>query len=626
MHAPPPPEDDLTPKKEWVLLKSDEALSATFARELDIHPLVAPILIQRGLHTLEQARAFLNPNLNQMHDPFLMKGMRQAVDLILEAVNQGQRIVIHGDYDVDGISSAAVVYEFLRDIGADSAFFIPRRSKEGYGLTIETIRRLQHEGAEVLITTDCGISSVDEIVLAKALGMQVVVVDHHTVPQVLPPADAILNPLQPGCDFPFKKLAAVGVAFNLVVALRSELRARGVFEYVPQPDLRSYLDLVALGTIADVVPLVDENRLFARFGLDELSKRKRAGVAALFERACNDLEVATTQTVSFQLAPRLNAAGRMGDASICVDLLTTRSYAEAVQLAGQLEQMNKDRQVVEREIMHEAMIQAEEQVASELPILIVYGENWNRGVLGIVASRLTEKYGRPSLLLGLEDGLGKGSARSTAGINLIEALTECADLLQSFGGHVSAAGVTLPARHLAEFCTRMPEVVARMLATGLPRPKLTLSGEVELEDLDQHVFEDLQRLAPFGMANPEPIFLSRPLRPTRARIVGKRHLRARFYDVRSQSIEGIGFSMASAKPKLERAEVGVAFVPRLSIRQATPRLEMHMKDIRPIGEASPERVELITPQPDEALEEAQQMSSAAPPPAPLRREGAARPL
>lgn len=584
------------PSKEWVLLQGNEALSQEFVETLGVHPLVAEILVQRGLHTIEEARAFLEPSLTQMHDPYLMKGMEEAVTLILQAMEDGLRIVVHGDYDVDGISSASVLYEFLRDTGADISFFIPRRNKEGYGLNIETIRRIQHEGAQMLITTDCGISNVDEIVVAKALGLQVIVVDHHTVPEILPPADAILNPLRPGCAFPFKKLAAVGVAFNLVVALRSRMREQGLFQFVPEPDLKTYLDLVALGTIADVVPLVDENRLFAKFGLEVLSKRKRAGIAALIERACNDLEDATTQTVSFQLAPRLNAAGRMGDASICVDLLTTRSYAQAVKLAGQLEEMNKERQIAEREIMKEALLQAEEQVALERPILIVYGENWNRGVLGIVASRLMERYGRPALLLGVEDGVGKGSARSTAGINLIEALTACHDLLQSYGGHTSAAGVAIAAKHIDEFRTRLPNIVSKMLATGLPKPRLTLAGELSLDELTEEVLQHIQQLAPFGMANPEPVFLSKPLRPSRPRIVGKRHLRARFHDDQNNFIDGIGFSMAACLDVLQEQEVGVAFVPKLSTRLVPARLELHLKDVRPIENADPERIEHISPE------------------------------
>ena len=619
-----------TSQKEWVVWRSDDALRGQLADELDIHPLVAHLLIQRGLTHPQRAREFLNPTLAQMHDPFLMKGMDEAVMIVLRALEHSERIVIHGDYDVDGISSASVLYEFLRDIGASEdliSYFIPRRDKEGYGLNIETIRRLQHEGCELLITTDCGVSNVDEITVAKALGLKVVVVDHHTVPEVLPPADAILNPLRPGCQFPFKKLAAVGVAFNFVVALRAALRERGVFKagYVPEPDLRNYLDLVALGTIADVVPLVDENRLFARFGLDVLSKRRRAGISALVERACHNLKQATTQTVSFQLAPRLNAAGRMGDASICVELLTTRSYARAVKLAGDLEELNRARQVTERVIMREALPQAEEQAALSRPILIIVGEGWSRGVLGIVASRMMERYGRPAILIGVEDGVGKGSARSTAGVNLIAALDEVADLLQTYGGHTSAAGVALSAKHIDEFRTRLPGIVAHQMEGGeVPTPTIDIDSQISFGDLDQRMIQDMMLLSPFGMGNPEPVFLCAPARSSRARVVGKRHLRARFHDDQ-RAIDGIGFSMSESRDLLERP-VAVAFVPKVSSRKGRERLEMHIKDLRPAHADYPDRIEDIetgagdaptkAPAPAEAAPEARPSSGEPAPKAP----------
>lgn len=565
-------------QKQWVFEPSDQTQCESLADELDIHPVVAKALFQRGLTNAESASAFLTPSLNQMHDPFLMKGVKEGCELVLEALENGDKIVVHGDYDVDGISSSSVLYEFLRDIGAQVSFFIPRRDKEGYGLNIETIRRVQSEGAQMLITTDCGISNVDEIVLAKALGMKAIIVDHHTVPAILPPADAILNPLQPGCEFPFKQLAAVGVAFNFVIALRSTLRERGVFKFVPEPDLRNYMDLVALGTIADVVPLVDENRIFVRFGLDVLSKRHRAGVSALIERACSEFDVATTQTVSFQLAPRLNAAGRMGDASICVELLTTRSYATAVKLAAQLEELNRARQASEREIMREALEQAEQQAALGRPILIVVGDDWNRGVLGIVASRLMEKYNRPAILIGVEDGVGKGSARSTNGINLIAALTSVADILQNFGGHTSAAGVALGAEHVDEFKTRVNAEVARMLEDGATMtPKLNISAELSLEDIDDDLLDDIDRLAPFGMGNPEPVFVANSIRATRTKVVGKKHLRARFHEG-TCAFDAIGFSMGDAKDLLN-GDVSIAFVPKRAKRQGRSKLELHLKDI-----------------------------------------------
>lgn len=562
----------------------DEQLAQTLVNSLKIHPLTARLLLQRGVTTPEAADAFLNPSLAQMHDPFLMEGMRAAVDNILQALELGERIVVHGDYDVDGISSVSVLYEFLTDIGANAAYFIPRRDRDGYGLTIETVRRLQHEGAQVLITTDCGISSVDEVRLARALGMRVIIVDHHTIPPVLPPANAILNPLQPGCRFPFKQLAAVGVTFNLVVALRAELRLRGIFQYVPEPDLRNYLDLVALGTVADVVPLVDENRIFTRFGLEILSRRRRAGISALMERACHDLEQATTQTISFQIAPRLNAAGRMDDASICVDLLTTRSYAHAVELAGRLEEMNKERQISEREIMRSALIQAEEQAALERPILILVGEEWNRGVLGIVASRMLERYNRPAILIGIENGVGKGSARSTEAVNIIAALTGVKDLLHSYGGHVAAAGLALAAEQVDALRTRLPQVVTELLHNApLQRPQLLIDGVIQLAHMDREFLQDLERLEPFGYGNPEPIFQCLPQRASRIRVVGKRHLRARFHD-EDVSVEGIGFSLSAAKPLLDRP-VALAFSPRISFYQGEHRLEITIKDIKPAHEA-----------------------------------------
>ena len=579
------------PRREWIVWQSEQSQCEAFARELDLHPKIAHLLLKRGLNDVESADAFLNPTLAQMHDPYLMKGMKEGVMLVLKALEIGERIVVHGDYDVDGISSCSVLYEFLRDIGANVSYFIPRRDKEGYGLAIETIRRIQHEGTDLLITTDCGISNVDEIVLAKALGLKTIIVDHHTVPAILPPADAILNPLQPGCKFPFKQLAAVGVAFNFVVGLRKALRERGIFKFVPEPDLRNYMDLVALGTVADVVPLVDENRLFTRFGLDVLSKRHRAGVSALIERACSDVQVANTQTISFQLAPRLNAAGRMGDASICVELLTTRSYARAVELAEELERLNKARQVSEREIMREAMAQAEEQAALERPILVVAGDNWNRGVLGIVASRLMERYNRPAVLLGIEDGVGRGSARSTSGISLIEALTRVSDLLIAYGGHTSAAGVAMTAENVDAFRTRLPIAVSEMMKNGpLPAPKLDIEGQVSLADLDGDFLQDMERLAPFGMGNPEPVFMCSPVRSSRARIVGKKHLRARFHDDQL-ALDGIGFSMSELKPVLdEESDVALAFVPKLSTRQGRTKLELHIKDLRAARDSEPDEI------------------------------------
>lgn len=597
----------LTSEKQWIVRTCDENTCAWYAQHLDIHPLTARILLQRGFHDLEQIERFLHPSLEQAHDPFLMKDMSKAVQLILEALEQGKRIVIHGDYDVDGVSSVSVLYEFLNSIGANVGYFIPRRDVEGYGLSIETVRRLQHEGAQLFITTDCGISNVDEIQVAKAFGMQSIVVDHHTIPEVLPPADAILNPLQVDCDFPFKKLAAVGVTFNLVMALCSTLREKGIFNFVPEPDLENLLDLVALGTIADVVPLVDENRVFAKLGLEVLSKRRRAGISALFERIDIDVSRATTQTVSFQLAPRLNAAGRMGDASICVDLLTTRSYAKAVELANELESLNKARQLASREILRSASIQAESQVEQGRPILVLAGDGWNRGVLGIVASQLMEKYSRPAILIGMDtDGLGKGSARSTENINLIEALGQVDELLQTYGGHTAAAGLALPSEHVDTFKTRLPAIVSKMLEQqNVPKPTLMLDAVVDLNELNDRFLADIQQLEPFGMGNPEPVFMSVPEKASRVQVISKRHLRAKFHTGDTQ-LEGFGYDLAPQRNLLHNS-TALAYMPKITTRRGKRILELRIKDLRPAQEAQPEReapIEISIP-----IEEVNQMVS-----------------
>lgn len=586
-------EEEETPThKSWILRTCDETITQWYAQQLDQPPLVARLLLQRGLTDLDEIKTFLNPSLNDLHDPFFMKDMDKAVDLVLSTMEQGQKIVVHGDYDVDGVSSVSVLYEFLRDIGAQVSYFIPRREIEGYGLNIETVRRLRHEGHDLLITTDCGISNVDEIRLAKSLGLKTIVVDHHTIPEVLPPADAILNPLQSDCAFPFKKLAAVGVTFNLVIALRSALRDKGIFRFVPEPDLKSYLDLVALGTVADVVPLVDENRIFTRVGLEVLSKRRRAGISALFERANIEVKHATTQTISFQLAPRLNAAGRMGDAALGVELLTTRSYARAVELANMLEELNRERQVSSRDIFRAALIQAEEQVALGRPILVLAGEGWNRGVLGIVASQLMERFHRPAILIGIEDGVGKGSARSVEGVNLIEALGQVEELLQTFGGHTVAAGLALSAEHIDAFRSRLPLVVSHLLNDQpLPAPVLRIDAIVDLEDLNDELLDALSALAPFGMGNPEPVFMSKPQRASKIQIIGKRHLRARFYS-HNQLVEAFGYNLSESRELLEDPVV-LAYVPKLSVRRGKSHVELRIKDLRSHQATLPDQTERI---------------------------------
>ncbi len=578
-------------RTEWVVYRTPKEREAEWVQALEVHPLTARILLRRGFTDLDGAYRFLNPSLKEMHDPFLMKDMEEAVRQVLTAIDRGEKILIYGDYDVDGVCSVSLLYQFLRQLGARVDYYVPLRDQDGYGLNAESVRRAVDQGVDLVITTDCGISNVEEIKLARRLGLRVVVVDHHTVPDELPPAQALLNPLRSDCPFPFTDLAAVGVTFYLLVALRSRLRELGVFKHIPEPDLREYLDLVALGTVADVVPLTDVNRTFVRHGLDVLGSRRRAGVSALMERARVDGGRVTPQTISFRLAPRINAAGRMGDASMCVELLTTESYARAIELARHLEKLNDRRQDQEQEILDKVLPCAEEQMAQGRKMLVVAGRQWHRGVLGIVASRLVERYHRPAVLVGIdEDGLAKGSVRSIHGIDVIEILGEGADLLETYGGHVAAAGLTVREEQIEALRDRLDKALTAVLEEGrLPRPRLRIDCEVALSELDADFGGDLARLGPFGTGNREPILLCRESKASRVRVVGKNHLKARFRDG-SGVLDGIGFSMAEERGLLND-RVSVAFVPRFATFRGRTRLEMHIRGLRAASEHCPDRVE-----------------------------------
>lgn len=577
--------------REWVLHRASGDDWKKLREELDLHPVIAQILWNRGIRDLDDAQNFLEPSLKLMHDPFLMKDMMNAVAEVLKAIERGDRIAIHGDYDVDGVCSVGVLFGFLRDIGANVTYFIPTRDQDGYGVNVDTVRRLHADSVGLLITTDCGVSNVEEVRVANELGMRCIIVDHHTIPALLPDARAILNPLQSDCGFPFKHLAAVGVTFNFVVALRTELRKRGVFRVVPEPDLSRYLDLVAMGTIADVMPLVDENRMFVRLGLEVLAKRRRAGVSALMDQAGIEIGPVDARAVSYRLAPRINAAGRMSDASICVELLTTRDYKLAVKLATSLEELNSARQDEERGIQDEAFEAAQAQVDLDHRILVIGGENWHRGVLGIVASRVMEQFHRPAVLVGIEDGVARGSARSVEGINLVDTFTHVDHLLTTYGGHSLAAGLSLQSANLAEFTEHVQDAVRHVLGDRpIPRPTLVLDGVVEFGDIDGKLVREIEMLGPFGAGNPEPVLLCSHTMASNVRVVSEKHLRARFRDS-SGTIEGFGFSMGENTEMLKRP-VALAFMPRQFRGHGRARLEIQLRDVREAQRAAPDRVHL----------------------------------
>lgn len=569
---------------QWTLRSPTADGWQELAREFELHPLAARMLARRGYDDPGDAASFLDPKLRDMHDPASMAGMDDALDEVLGALEAGSRIMVHGDYDVDGLSSTAVLVQFFRSLGADVDYTIPHRIEDGYGLDAERIRSVAERDFDVLITADCGITAREEIEMARERGLRVVVIDHHAVPDELPRAHAVLNPRLPECDFPFDELAAAGVAFNFVVALRRALRNRGRFEGGDEPELMQLLDLVALGTVADVMPLVDENRAFVQRGLELMTERPRPGLRALLERCRSEEGPVTTQTIAYKVAPRLNAAGRLSDASMCVELMTTRDDRRARAIADRLESLNAERRSIQSEILEGAREQACAQLDDGADLLFVEDEDWHRGVLGIVAGRLADEFHRPALALEHGGATAHGSARSIDGLDMVEILAEADELLADYGGHEAAAGLSLEASRIEELRDRLAESVAGALdGREPPAPSVEVEERVQLGTLDRRFVRDLHRLRPFGAGNPEPVLACEQLRAKSARIVGEDHLKAEFSDGTGE-LECIGFSMADRMELLEEP-VAAAFVPKWSVFRGRGQLELHLRDVRPAAHA-----------------------------------------
>lgn len=473
--------------------------------ELKLPSIVAKVLVARGYRTAGDASKFLSDALTELPDPFTMKGLPQAVERLLRAITTRETVTLYGDYDVDGVSSTALLTTFLRQVGLEVRTYIPHRLGEGYGLNRAAIERIAAEGSTLLVTLDCGITSHAEIERANELGLNVVVVDHHAVPEVMPPAVAVLNPLQPGCDYPTKWLCAGGVTFNLCMGLRKHLREQGFFVGKQEPNLKQLLDLVALATVADVVPLTGANRVLVTHGLKELTAGRRPGVRALKDVAeVGGLEI-TAGTVGFRLGPRINAAGRLDDASVGLQCLLSKDYESALPLARALDSANAERQQIERSMLNAAIEQAEAAVARGARGLVLASPNWHPGVVGIVASRIVERFHRPTILIGVHDGVGKGSARSIEGFHLYDAIKSVSHHLSRFGGHKAAAGLSIDPAKLDAFRADFERVAGELLDDAALVPRQRIDALVSAGELSEDTVNALQRLAPFGMGNPEPI-------------------------------------------------------------------------------------------------------------------------
>ncbi len=565
-------------ERRWTRAEPEEALAAELAGACRISPLLSVLLLNRGIRDPEAARRFLNPNLSDLHDPFLLLDMDLAVQRLVSAVTKGEKICIYGDYDADGLTSVAALAGFLLQLGADCFYHIPHRIVEGYGLSTVGIRAAAERGARVIVTSDCGITSFEEADFCTALGIDLIITDHHTPSDGIPKAAAVINPLREGDDFPCKALAGVGVVFNLIVALRMRLRENGFFLTRPEPNLRECLDLVALGTIADIVPLVGENRILVSYGLRELTTGSRIGIHEL-KKVSGVTGGVDCGAVGFRLAPRLNAAGRLDDASLGAELLLTRDGGRAASLAGILDASNGERQALEREIFREAVRKVEEDpLMVERKSIVLASESWHPGVIGIVASRMVEMFHRPTILISLQEGNGKGSGRSIPGFHLHDALKECAGQLKGFGGHKHAAGLTIDESLLEEFADRFDCIAAGLLAPDDLVPEIRIDAEMAPEDASLELVELLDALGPFGMGNPRPVFAMRGLRVLQTSLMKDRHVRLRLA-AGATVLEAMGFGMADRVPAAD--QVDIAFTMDCNQWNGKRSLRLTLKDLRP---------------------------------------------
>ncbi|MFE4425981.1 single-stranded-DNA-specific exonuclease RecJ [Peribacillus butanolivorans] len=548
----------LKPKTRWNLRTADENKVAELAEELHITPLVAALLVNRGLDTIESARSFLFVKNQTFHDPFLLKDMDKAVYRIKEAIQNGEKIRVFGDYDADGVTSTTVMVTTLTRLGADVDFYIPNRFTEGYGPNPMAFRLAAEQGVKVLITVDTGISAVDEAKLASELGMDYILTDHHEPGPELPEALAIIHPKLEDSSYPFEDLAGVGVAFKLAHALLGEL---------PE-DL---LEIAAIGTIADLVPLKGENRLIAAKGIEQLRLTRRPGLVALMKVANIQQEALNEESIGFAMAPRINAVGRLGDADPAVDLLMSENLAEATELANEIDDINKERQAMVAAMAEEAIQEVEENYPPESNgVLIIGREGWNAGVVGIVASKLVERFYRPTIVLSYdrEKGHAKGSARSIAGFDLFESLSTCRELLPHFGGHPMAAGMTLKIDDVQELRDRMNMIAKEKLSEEDFTPITNLDGATTLAEVSIQTIQEMSLLAPFGVTNPKPKILIDSVQLSSVRKIGanQNHLKVQLEDSENHKLDGVGFGLGHYVDEIApHAEVSV--IGELSINE-----------------------------------------------------------
>ncbi len=557
--------------KKWEDYKTSETIVNQIAEKHSVSPLIAKILANRGIVEDDRIEKFLHPSLDDLNDPFEFKGMDITVERIIKAIDSKEKITVYGDYDVDGITSTTILLKFLSSIGADVDYYLPNRLIEGYGLSTNSIDIIKERGTKLLITVDCGISAYEEVEYAKSQGLDVIITDHHECPDKIPNCISVIDAKRPDNTYPFVSLAGCGVSFKLVQALCIKLDK-------PQEDYLSFLDIVALGTIADIVPLTDENRVIVKYGLEKMKKTQNFGLKALI--TSSGIKSLESSSISFGLAPRINACGRMGQAELALKLLLTEDYREAVEISDKLSEMNRERQDIERRILLEAEEQIDEQGLASHKVIVVGKENWHHGVIGIVSSKITDEYYKPSILICYEGDEGKGSGRSVDGFDLHTALNACQDHLLKFGGHEMAIGLTLKKDEFENFKNAIEEYAKGKLPDEAI-PVVKYDAEITNKDITLKTIEDLKLIQPYGEANPPPLFAYRNIRVDSIRTLSNdKHLKLNVKEDH-RIFSAIAFNMGELKNKIRMGDkADILCGIELNSYNGIEMIQLNIKDIK----------------------------------------------
>lgn len=557
--------------KKWQLYEINEEELEKIENEYEINKLLATILVNRNIKEPKDIRLFLKPTREDFHDPYLIKDMEIAVQRIIKAINNKEKVTIYGDYDVDGITSITVLKSFLSDIGLECESYIPDRLEEGYGLNKNAIDSILKKGCDLMITVDCGISGNEEIDYANSLGIETIVTDHHEPGDKLPNAIAVIDNKRKDSTYPFRELAGVGVVFKLIQALGIKLGLK-------EETYLKYLDIVCLGTISDIVPLVDENRVIAKLGLMLVQQTRNIGLKSIINSS--GYKKVDSTTISFGVAPRVNACGRMGMAEEALNLFLSKNINEVNELTKRLNEHNSLRQSIEKQIFEEVLKQIEENDLDKHKVIVLGGKNWHHGVIGIVSSKVTEMYFKPSILLSFEeDGIGKGSGRSIPGFDLHEALTKCGQTIEKFGGHSMAIGITLKKDKFEEFKNKFEQIAIDEHIERIV-PIIKIDAKINLDDINKEMVESLKQLEPFGEANKMPIFLFKNLKIDSIRALSEgKHLKLTLKD-NNNIINAIGFNIGKLADEYRIGDkIDVVGTLEINTFNGVDNLQINIKDI-----------------------------------------------